>query len=81
MQAFCKEALPLFGHFWRGKRGKRSIATLRESILSEMWISGQPGNPRSIRDGRAMPSLPAGSQNRRQGAKKRQGHHRDPGRV
>lgn len=59
MQASDKEALPLFGTLEGKEGGKASIATLRESpplpgpgfpILEPAW---EPGNPRSIRDGRA----------------------------
>lgn len=52
MQASCKEALPLFGILQREEGERGSIATSRRVHRSQIWISTQPGNPRSIRDGR-----------------------------
>lgn len=52
MQASCKEALPLFGILQSDEGGKGSVATSRRVHRSQIWISTQSWNPRSIRDGR-----------------------------
>lgn len=58
MQASRKEAhgsTASFRHSGEGRGGKGIDCDVARIHLSQIWISGQPGNPRSIRDGRAMP--------------------------